>query len=111
MDDHKKTLQIEYDDNSKRAKPILFRFEANFWNLTFDEKFFFSALWGFTQYRDYKLTNAIHADSPAVHTGEKFFNLNTKAKIRLTCDVFDGFVVNDVKQPILYGFVFDEPLG
>ena len=32
----------------------------------------FKASLGFTPYWDYKPTNAIHADSPAVYTSEKF---------------------------------------
>ena len=41
----------------------------------------------------------------------KILNLNTNNKIQLNCDVFDGSVVNGVRQPILYSFGLDKSAG
>ena len=41
----------------------------------------------------------------------KFLNLSTTNKIHLKCNIFDGSLVNGLRQPILYGFVLDKLLG
>ena len=38
-------------------------------------------------------------------------NLNTINKNHLKCDVFDGSLVNGLKQPILFSFILDKPPG
>ena len=47
------------------------RFGGTFWVLRFDKGSIFNVLLGFTPYWDYKLTIAIHADSPGVYTSQK----------------------------------------
>ena len=42
MGDHKRTLQIEYDDITMKTKLILTRFGGNFGTLRFDDKSFFN---------------------------------------------------------------------
>ena len=53
----------------------------------------------------------IHADSPGVYTSEKVLNESTIDKIHLQCDVFDGSVVNGLRQPKLFSFVLSKPSG
>ena len=48
MGNHEGTLQIEYDDDTMKAKLILTRFGSTFGTLEFDEKSFFETLLGFT---------------------------------------------------------------
>ena len=71
--------------------------------IRFDEKSFFSTILGFTSGWDYKHYNE--------YTSQNFVNLSTTNKIHLKCDVIDGSVVNDLRQPILYSFVLDEKPG
>ena len=111
LGDYEGTLQIEYDDLNKKTKRILTRFGSTFGTLRFDEKPFFHTLLGFTPYWDYKPTNAIHADSPGVHTSDEILNLNTKNKIHLKCDFIDGSVVNGIREPILFSFVLEKKPG
>ena len=112
LGDHEGTLQIEYDDLSKKVKLILTRFGDTFGTLRFDKKSFFHTLLGFTPYWDYKPTNAFFADAPGVYTSDKFIlNLNTIDKIHLKCDIIDGSVQDGVRQPILFSFVLDKPSG
>ena len=111
MSSHERTLQIEYDDFSMKTKLILARFGGTFGTFKFNEKSFFDTLLGFTPYWDYKPTNAIHADSPSVYTSEKDSNLSAIDKINLKYDVFDGSVVNGIREPLLCSFVFDKPPG
>ena len=53
---------------------------------------------------DYKPTNAIHADKPGVYISDKILSLSTKDKIHLKCEVFDGSVVNGIREPMLFSF-------
>ena len=69
--DHEGTLQIEYNKNTMKTKPILTRLGGTFAKLRFDEKNFFNTLLGFTPYWDYKPSNTVHADSPGVYTSNK----------------------------------------
>ena len=109
LGDHEETLQIEYDDLNKKTKLISTRFRSTFGTLRFDEKTFLNILLGFAPYWDYKSNNAIHADSPGVHTNDKILNLNTIKKILLKCDIIDGSVVNGMWEPIIFSFVLHEP--
>ena len=84
------------------------RFGLTFGTSRYDEKSFLNTLLGFTPYWDYKPTNTIHADSPAVYTSDKILNLSTMNKIHLKCDIIDGSVVNGVREPILFSFVLDK---
>ena len=112
LGDHEGTLQIEYDNLSKKVKLILTRFGDTFGTLKFDKKSFFHTLFGFTPCWNYKPTNAIHADAPGVYTSDKIIlKLNTIDKIHLKCDNIDGSVQDGVRQPILFSFVLDKPSG
>ena len=71
--------------------------------LRFDKKWFFSAILGFNDGWDYKNYNE--------YISQKIVNLSTTNKIHMKCDVFDGSVVNGVRQPILFSFVLDKPSG
>ena len=88
------------------------RFGDTFGTLGFDEKSFFHTILDFDPYWDYKPTNAIHADSPGVHTSDKIIlNINTINKIHLKCNVIYGSVIDGSRQPMLYSFVLDKPSG
>ena len=71
--------------------------------IRFDEKSFFNTVLGFTPGCDYKHYNE--------YISQKIVNLSTTNKIHLKCDVIDGSVLNEVRQPILYGFVLDKLPG
>ena len=112
LGDNEGTLQIQYDDLSKKVRLILTRFGITFGTLRFDKKSFFHKIFGFVPYWDYKPTNASHADAPGVYTSDKIIlNLNTINKIHLKCDCIDGSIQDGVRQPILFSFVLDKPSG
>ena len=69
----------------------------------FDKKSFFSTILGFIPGWDYKQYNE--------HIRQKFLNLGSTNKIHLKCDVIDGSVVNDLRQPVFYSFVLDKLPG
>ena len=104
-------MQIEYDDLNKKTKLILTRFGSTFGTLRFDENSFFHTFLSFTPSWDYKPTNAFHANSPGVYTSNKILNINIIIKINLKCDVFDSNIQDGVRQPILFNFVLDKPVG
>ena len=79
-----------------KTKPILNRFGGTFGTLRFNENFFFITLLGFTPDWVYKPTNAIHADSHGVYTGEEIINIGAIDKILLKCHVIDGSLKNGV---------------
>ena len=52
------------------------------------------------------------ADAPGVYTSDKIIlNLNTIDKIHLKCDCIDRSIQDELRQPILFSFVLDEPSG
>ena len=65
--------------------------------IKFDEKLFFSIFLGFTSGWDYKHCNK--------YFSQKIVNLSSTNKIHLKCDVIDGSVLNEVRQPVLDSFV------
>ena len=85
--DHEGTLESEHDDNTMKTNLFLTRFGLTIGTFRFDEKSFLKILSRILTYWDYKPTNANHADSPGVHTTEKFKILCTTDKIHLECDV------------------------
>ena len=92
------------------------RFGGKFGTLRFDEKSFFITFLRFTRFCDYKLFNAIHADSPGVYTSEKILILSTIDEDHLKCDVIDGSgfmlsIFNGLRQSIPFSFVSDKPSG
>ena len=93
-------IEIEYDDITMKAKLVVrFRIIA----VRFDEKSFFSTVLGFTPSWDYKHYNK--------YISHKIVNLGSTNKRHLKCDVIDGSVVNDLRQPIFYSFVIDKKPG
>ena len=46
-----------------------------------------------------------------VYISKKLINLSTTDKIHSKCIVIDGSVVNGVRQPILYSFIWYKPPG
>ena len=64
MGDHDGTLQIENDDITMKKKHNLTSFGGSFETLRFDESLSFKTFLGFTPSWNYKLTNAVHCDSP-----------------------------------------------
>ena len=71
--------------------------------IRFDEKTFFSTVFGFTPGWDYK--------HYIKYISQKIVNLSITNKIHLKCDVINGSVVNGFSQPILYIFVLDKLPG
>ena len=71
----------------------------------------FKTLLGFTPYWDYKPTTAVHSDSPGVYTSAKILNLSIISIFHLKRDVIVGSVVNGIREPILFSFILDKPLG
>ena len=58
-----------------------------------------------------KPANAIQFESLFVYTSEKTMYLSKIGKIHSNCDCIEGSVLNGVRQPSLYSFVLDKPLG
>ena len=87
------------------------RFSGTFGTLRFDKNSFFITLFGVTPYWDYKPSEAFHADSPGVCTGDKILYLYIINEINLKCNVIDGSIVGGLKQPILFNFVLDKLSG
>ena len=65
---------------------------------------------GFTPYWDYKPT-VFQACSPSVYTSDKILHLSTRDKTHVKCDCLNGSIVNGVREPIPFSFVFKEPAG
>ena len=111
--DHATILKTKYNYLSMKTKLLLSCLGGIFGMLRFDKKKIFNTNLGFIPYWDYKPTNAIHVDSSCVCTNEQFINLSTKVENLLNflkCAVFDGSVLNGVRQPILFSFVLNKPL-
>ena len=68
-------------------------------------------LLGYAPHWGFKPTFAVHADSPGVYTSEKVLNLNTMYVIHLKCDIFDGSVVNGIRQQLMFSFILNKPAG
>ena len=108
MGDDEGTLQVEYDDKNMKTKLILTHFGAKFGTSRLDEQSFFNTFLGFTPFLG---SEAVHFDSPDVHTSDKILNLITIVKVYLKCDVSDGSVVNGQGQKILFQFGLGKTRG
>ena len=64
-------------------------------------KVFFKILLRFTPYWDCELN--------IEYLGRKLINIATKDKISLNCGCVDGSVVNDIREPILFSPILDNP--
>ena len=93
-------VDIEFDDITTKTKLVV---RSGTIAIRFDEKSFFSNILDFNPNWDYKHYHE--------YISQKIINLSTSNKIHLKCDIFDSFVVNGVRQPLLYCFVLDKSTG
>ena len=93
-------ILIRLDDISRKTKLVV---NSGIIAIKFDEKSFFSTIFGFTAGWDYKHYNQ--------YLSQKIVNLSSTIKIDLKCDCTDGSVQDGVRQPILFSFVLDKPSG
>ena len=93
-------IDIEYDDITMKTKLVV---RSGIIAKRFDENSFFNTVLGFTPGWDYKHYNK--------YISQKIVSLSNTNKIHLKCDIFDGSVVNGLRQPILYSFVLDKKPG
>ena len=93
-------IVIEYDDINMKTKLVV---QSGIIAIRFDEKSFFSIILGFISGWDYKHYNK--------YISQKVVTLGSTNKIHLKCDIIDGSVVNGIRQPILFSFVFDKKPG
>ena len=93
-------IHIRLDDITRKTKLVV---RPGIIAIRFDEKSFFSTILGFNHGWDYKHFNQ--------NISQKIVNLSNTNKIHLKCDVIDGSVVNGIRQPILYSFVWDKSSG
>ena len=93
-------IDIEFDDIIMKTKLLV---RPGIIAIRFDEQSFFSTVLGFNHGWDYK-----HYYE---NTSQKIVNLGATNKIQSKCGVFDGSVVNGLRQPILCSFVLDKKPG
>ena len=98
--DPSNVVDIEYDDITMKTKLVI---RSGIIATRFDEKSYFCNVSGFTSGWDYKHYNK--------YNSEKSFNIGNANKIHLKCYISDGFVVNGLRQSILYSFLLDELAG
>ena len=48
---------------------------------------------------------------PGSYKTDKPINITSIDKVHLKCDCFDGSIVKGIREPILYSFALDQPLG
>ena len=100
MDDHKGTLQIDYDGITMKTKLILKRSGGLFGTLSLMKNRFLTIYCIFRHIGFMNVLNAIHADSPGVYNSEKILNSSTNDKLRSKYDIIDGPLVCGKRQPI-----------
>ena len=93
-------ILIRLDDITRKTKLVV---RSGIIAIRFDEKSFFSTIFGFTPGWDYKHYNQ--------YLSQKIVNLSSTNKIHLKCDCIDGSVVDGIRQPILFSFVLDKASG
>ena len=94
------TIVIEFDDITRKTKLVV---NSGIIAIRFDEKSFFSTILGFNPGWDYKHYNK--------YISQKIVNLSNTNKIHLKCDCIDGTIQDGIRQPILFSFVLDKPIG
>ena len=94
-----------------KQNKTLIRFAGTFGTLGLHEKSFLTTLLGFTPSLDYTPTNAYHAYSFGVYNSDNLFIINIRDKVPLKCDVFDGCIMDGLRQSISYSFLLDKPSG
>ena len=93
-------FDIEYDSFTMKTKLVV---RPGIITIRLDEKSFFSTLFHFTSGWDCKYYNK--------YISQKILNSSSTNKIYLKCDIIDAFVLNGVRQPILFSFVLDKLPG
>ena len=93
-------IPIRLDDITKKTELVV---NSGIIAIRFDEKSFFSTIFGFTPGWDYKHYNQ--------YLSQKFVNLSSTNEIHLKSDAIYGSVVNGIRQPTLYSFVLDKLSG
>ena len=93
-------IDIEHDDITMKTKMVV---KSGIIAIRFDKKSFFSTILGFIPGWDYK--------HYIKYTSQKFVNLGSTNKIHLKCDCIDGYLVNGIRQSMLYSFVLDKLPG
>ena len=93
-------IDIEFDEITRKTKLVV---RDGNTAINFDEKSFFSTILGLTPGWDYKHYNK--------YTSQKLVNLGSTSKVHLDCDCIGGSIVDGLRQPILYSFVFDKLPG
>ena len=91
---------IEFDDITRETKLVV---RPGIMAIRFDEKSFFSTILGFTPGWDFKHYNK--------YISQKIVNLSSTNETHLKCDVIDGSIQDGVRQPVLFSFVLDKPVG
>ena len=86
---------IEFDDITMKTKLVV---GDGIIAIRFDEKSFFSTVLVVTSSWEYKQYNE--------YISQKLVSFSSKHKVHLKCDVINGSVVNGLRQPKLYSFVF-----
>ena len=94
------SIDIELDDIIIKTKLAV---RSGIIALKFNEKSFFSAIFGFKPFWDFKHYNE--------YISQKIVNLNTTNKVLLKFDVITGVIVSGLRQPILFSFILNKPSG
>ena len=81
--------------------------------LIFTEKSFFYTILGFNRSRSYPLDDieGFYQLIAGSYKSEKPINITGIDKIHLKCDCIQGSIVNGIREPILYSFALDQPVG
>ena len=81
--------------------------------LLFTEKSFFYTILGFTQSRSYPLDDidGFYQLIAGSYKSDKPINITGIDKIHLKCDCIQGWIVNRIREPFLYGFALSSPPG
>ena len=102
--DRSSSIFIESENITLIIKLIL-RYEIK--DLRFDKRSFLNTILGFSPYWDHK---------KLIGRCDEYYSKKNKIliiliKIHLKYDVFDGSVLNGIRRPFFYSFVFDNPPG
>ena len=81
--------------------------------LIFTEKSFFYTILGFTRSRSYPLDDidGFHQLIAGSYKSDKPIKNTGVDRIHLKCDCIQGFIVNCIREPILYSFALSSPPG
>ena len=81
--------------------------------LIFTEKSFFYTILAFTQSRSYPLDDidGFYQNIEGSYKSDRPINITGIDKIHLKCDCIQGYIVNGIREPILYSFALSSPPG